>query len=131
MFIFFSLALAKRVAELKNLESEGREVTIGRDYQVGDIPVLLASGVSTGFLSVLVVALYINGEKVQMLYRTPMLLWLVCPILMYWIARVWIKTSRGEMHEDPIVFAIKDTVSRLAVLSIMLAVVAAMFVAWQ
>ena len=91
----------------------------------------MASGVSTGFLSVLVVALYINGEKVQMLYRTPMLLWLVCPILMYWIARVWIKTSRGEMHEDPIVFAIKDTVSRLVVFSIMLAVVAAMFFAWQ
>ena len=66
-----------------------------------------------------------------MLYRTPMLLWLVCPILMYWIARVWIKTSRGEMHEDPIVFAIKDTVSRLVVLIIMLAVVAAMLVAWQ
>ena len=60
-----------------------------------------------------------------------MLLWLVCPILMYWIARVWIKTSRGEMHEDPIVFAIKDTVSRLVVFSIMLAVVAAMFFAWQ
>ena len=130
MFIFFSLAFAKRVAELKNLESEGRQLSVGRDYQIGDIPVLLACGVSTGFLSVLVVALYINGEKVQRLYNEPILLWLVCPILMYWIARVWIKTSRGEMHEDPIVFAIKDKASRLVVLSITLVVVSAMFVSW-
>lgn len=130
MFIFFSLALAKRVAELKNLEAEGRFLTIGRDYRTGDIPVLIASGVSTGFLSVLVVALYINGEKVQRLYAEPMLLWLVCPILMYWVARIWIKTSRGEMHEDPIVFAMRDTASRLVVLLVLLVVASATLFSW-
>jgi len=131
MFIFFSLALAKRVAELKNLESEGRMYTIGRDYRISDIPVLLASGVSTGFLSVLVVSLYINGEKVQRMYSEPMFLWLVCPILMYWVARIWIKTSRGEMHEDPIVFTMRDYASRVVVLSIVLVVAAAMLFSWQ
>ncbi len=130
MFIFFSLALAKRVAELKNLEADGRFATIGRDYQTNDIPVLLASGVSTGFMSVLVIALYINGEKVQRLYGEPMLLWLVCPIVMYWVARIWIKTSRGEMHEDPIVFAMHDRASRLVVLAVMLVVALAMLVPW-
>ena len=118
------------MAELKNLEAEGRFLTIGRDYRTGDIPVLIASGVSTGFLSVLVVALYINGEKVQRLYAEPMLLWLVCPILMYWVARIWIKTSRGEMHEDPIVFAMRDTASRLVVLLVLLVVASATLFSW-
>ena len=113
MFFFFSLALAKRVAELINLQKAGRETTLGRDYQVSDVPVLLASGVSTGYLSVLVVALYINSEKVQLIYGTPMMLWLVCPILMYWVGRIWMKTARGLMHEDPIVFGIRDRISRL------------------
>jgi len=111
MFIFFSLALAKRVAELMNLQKSGQEKTIGRDYRVADLPVLVASGVSTGFLSVLVVALYINSEKVSVMYSTPEILWLVCPVLMYWIGRLWMITSRGDMHEDPIIFAIKDRVS--------------------
>ncbi len=116
MFVFFSLALAKRVAELSNLESQGRDIAVGRRYRVSDIPVLQTMGIATGFLSVLIVALYINGDKVVETYRYPMLLWLVCPILMYWIGRLWLVTARGDMHEDPIVFVMRDPPSRIAVM---------------
>jgi len=108
LFVFFSLALAKRVAELANLALAGRDMAPGRGYTVGDRAFLTMVGVSTGYLSVLVVALYINSAKVLRVYSEPMLLWLVCPVLMYWIGRIWLETSRGNMHEDPIVFALKD-----------------------
>jgi len=111
MFIFFSLALAKRVAELINLQKANKEKTLGRDYRVSDLPVLISTGVSTGYLSVLIVALYINSDKVRVMYNTPDFLWLVCPILMYWIGRLWMITARGEMHEDPIIFAMRDRTS--------------------
>jgi len=125
MFLFFSFALAKRVTELTNLKNAGKESTVGRDYLVSDIPMLMASGVSTGYLSVLVVALYINSDKVKTLYSTPELLWLVCPVLMYWVGRIWIKTARGLMHEDPIVFAMRDRVSVYVIGFAILAVVSA------
>ena len=128
MFIFFSLALAKRVAELMNLQKLGQDKTVGRDYHVADLPVLLASGVSTGFLSVLIVALYINSEKVSVMYSTPEILWLVCPVLLYWIGRLWMITGRGEMHEDPIIFAIRDRVSFDAIGLMAVAVLAAKFI---
>ncbi len=128
MFIFFSLAMAKRVSELMNLQAAGVEKTVGRDYLVADLPVLTACGVATGFISVLVVALYINSEKVSEMYSTPQFLWLVCPILMYWIGRLWMKTGRGEMHEDPIIFAMRDKVSLETVVLMMIVVGAAAFV---
>ena len=118
MFFFFSLASAKRVAELINLQLEGRQSPVGRDYQVADIPVMLASGVSTGFISIMIVALYINSEKVQTIYTNPMILWLLCPVLMYLIGRIWMFTARGHMHEDPIVFAVRDRGSIYAALLI-------------
>ena len=126
MFTFFSLALAKRVAELINLEREGKNNAVGRKYSVSDISVLQSMGIATGFLSVLIVALYINGEKVAEMYSYPMLLWLVCPILMYWIGRLWLVTARGHMDEDPIVFVMRDGPSRLAVVLIVSVVVIAM-----
>jgi len=108
MFVFFSLALAKRVAELANLELSGRDAAPGRGYTVADRAFLTTTGIATGYLSVLIVALYINSEKVLRIYSQPMVLWLLCPVLMYWIGRIWIETTRGNMHEDPIVFALKD-----------------------
>lgn len=128
MFMFFSLALAKRVAELINLDRQGRASTIGRNYSVADIQVLQTMGITTGFLSVLVVSLYINSDKVLEIYHQPMLLWIVCPILMYWIGRLWLITARGYMHEDPIVFLIRDGVSLISVLLIMAVIILAMFV---
>jgi len=113
MFIFFGLAIAKRVSELKNLEIDGRNETIGRDYRVTDIPVLMACGVAAGYISILIVALYINSEKVLRMYSSPEILWLLCPILMYWVGRLWLVTWRGQLHEDPVIFAMRDRVSQI------------------
>jgi len=115
MFFFLSLAFAKRFSEIENLRREGREKASGRGYTIADLPMLNSSGVAAGYISILVVALYIDSEKVQQMYAHPEILWLICPPLLFWIGRIWLITGRGEMHEDPIVFAIKDKVSLLIV----------------
>ncbi|HIO97826.1 MAG TPA: UbiA family prenyltransferase [Leucothrix sp.] len=115
MFFFLSLAFAKRFSEIENLRREGREKAAGRGYTIADLPMLNSSGVAAGYISILVVALYIDSEKVQQMYAHPEILWLICPPLLFWIGRIWLITGRGEMHEDPIVFAIKDKVSLLIV----------------
>jgi hypothetical protein len=74
---------------------------------------LQSFGAASGYLSVLVLALYINSVNVQILYSRPEVIWLLCPLLLYSISRVWLKTHRGEMHDDPVIFAIRDRVSRL------------------
>jgi len=111
MFFFLSLAFAKRFSEVDNIRKEGREKAVGRGYSVVDLPMLNISGVASGYISILVVALYIDSEKVRQMYTHPEILWLICPPLLFWIGRIWLITGRGEMHEDPIVFAIKDKVS--------------------
>ena len=111
MFFFLSLAFAKRFSEVENLRKEGREKATGRGYSIADLPMLNISGVAAGYISILVVALYIDSEKVREMYTHPEILWLICPPLLFWIGRIWLITGRGEMHEDPIVFAIKDKVS--------------------
>lgn len=116
MFFFLSLAYVKRFSELDNLRREGREKSLGRGYRVEDLPMLKSSGVASGYLSILIVALYINSEKVGQMYAHPEILWLLCPLLLYWIGRIWLITGRGQMHEDPIVFAIRDRVSISTVL---------------
>lgn len=125
MFFFISMALAKRVVELINLRNTGRQWANGRGYRISDIPVLLSSGVCTGYISVLVVALYINSEKVLQMYEQPEALWVVCPALMYWVGRVWLKTARGEMHEDPILFAVHDRASLYVLALLVLGLLAA------
>lgn len=125
MFFFFSLANAKRVAELQNLSSAGRANSEGRDYRVTDLPMLAMTGVSTGYVSVLVVALYINSDKSVQNYATPAWLWSLCPLLAYWLGRIWLKTWRSQMHEDPIVYALRDRESRVVALLIVAAVLLA------
>ena len=113
MFIFLSLAMVKRYAELKGLKSLGdKSLAKGRGYEVDDIELLSSLGGASGYISVLVLALYINSESVQSLYGHSIALWAVCPLLLYWISRVWIIAHRGNMHEDPIVFAFTDSISR-------------------
>jgi 4-hydroxybenzoate polyprenyltransferase len=107
MFVFLSLAMVKRYTELRSMASMGSAVAPGRGYRTDDLPLLLACGTATGFASVLVLALYIN-DGATLLYRYPQVLWLLCPLFMYWICRIWLKTHRGELHDDPIVFAIRD-----------------------
>ena len=111
IFIFLSLALAKRSSELYNLMQQDKHWANGRGYGIDDLPLINSMGIASGYLSVLVVALYINSEKVLSVYQHPEVLWIFCPALLYWISRIWLKTSRGEMDEDPIVFAIKDRIS--------------------
>ncbi len=124
MFLFLSLAFVKRYTELVSLRSECRDnVAHGRSYEVGDLEILSSFGAAAGYLSVLVAALYISSNDVQKLYQQPSLLWGICPILLYWISRVWIIAHRGSMHDDPIIFAMKDRVSLLSgalVLAVML-----------
>lgn len=115
MFFFLSLAIAKRVSELENIKAENKMNPSSRDYKVSDIDILISAGISSGFISVLVISLYVNSDKVKQAYEIPEVLWLICPLLLYWVGRLWILTSRGQMHEDPIVFALTDRIS-LAVL---------------
>jgi 4-hydroxybenzoate polyprenyltransferase len=111
MFLFLSLALVKRYSELHMLRQQNREAAKGRGYSAGDLEQLANLGAAAGYISVLVLALYISSEDVAIHYDRPGLLWLVCPPLLYWVSRVWLITHRGQMHHDPIVFAIKDRAS--------------------
>lgn len=111
VFIFLSLALVKRYAELTVHIQEGKSSAHGRGYVVSDAPLLQTLGVSSGYISALIVALYVRSEDVVSLYAQPLAIWLVLPILLFWVSWVWLKAERGEMHDDPIVFAAKDKAS--------------------
>lgn len=123
MFLFLSLALVKRHAELALVREHGRTDAVGRGYRVEDLPLLATLGGASGYLSVLVLALYINSRESAALYDEPQLLWLLCPLLLYWISRVWLLTTRGRMHDDPVLFALRDPAS-LVVAALGLAAVA-------
>ena len=112
MFVFLSLAFIKRFSELKSARHSGHEGNIrGRGYVHQDLELVSSMGSGAGYLSVLVLALYIQDVHTAELYATPQVIWLACPILLYWISRAWLIAHRGQMHDDPIVFAIKDRVS--------------------
>jgi 4-hydroxybenzoate polyprenyltransferase/phosphoserine phosphatase len=113
LFIFTSLAMAKRYAELKSLELGSTAWAGGRGYHVGDQAIISNLGVASGYIATLVLALYINSPDVVELYRNEGLIWLLCPMLMYWIGRIWLLASRGDMHQDPVVFATGDKASYL------------------
>lgn len=114
MFIFLSLALVKRYAELIDARRKGNEVkTRGRGYFPADLEMLSSLGAASGYLSVMVLALYIQDIKTVSMYQHPELIWLSCPLLLFWISRIWMLTHRGQMHDDPVLFAIKDKVSIL------------------
>lgn len=113
MFIFLSLALVKRYSEILLLAESKRTKAAGRGYEHGDLSLLQSMGTASGYLSVIVIALYINSPEVRQLYSQPTFLWAVCPLLLLWISWVWMKAHRGQMHHDPVVFAIKDPTSAL------------------
>lgn len=114
MFIFLSLALVKRYAELRDARAKGKDSkTRGRGYFPDDLEMISSLGASSGYLSVMVLALYIQDGSTASMYHYPQLIWLACPLLLYWITRIWMLTHRGAMHEDPVVFAIKDRTSLL------------------
>jgi 4-hydroxybenzoate polyprenyltransferase len=129
VFIFFSLALVKRCSELVTLQQRGREATHGRDYRTTDLVVLWPLGVGSALSAVVVFGLFINAAETQARYASPQGLWLVAIGLIYWLARLWIKTARGEMHDDPLVFAVRDFGSRITILAMIAAMLAAHFLA--
>ena len=108
MFLFQSLGMVKRYAELHVVESLNRAVAHGRDYRVTDRALLATMGVASGYIAVLVFALYLQSPAVLDGYLRPRAMWLLCPLLLYWVSRLWIKAARGEMHDDPLVFMLKD-----------------------
>jgi 4-hydroxybenzoate polyprenyltransferase len=111
MFLFLSLAFVKRYAELSGALQEGAGTARRRGYLPEDREWLGSMGGASGYISVLVLALYINSEQVVTLYRRPLALWLVCPLLLFWIGRMWLLAYRGRIHEDPIVATVRDPVS--------------------
>lgn len=114
MFIFLSLALVKRYSELREARNKGRtEKTRGRGYYPADLEMISSLGASSGYLAVMVLALYIHDQGTMALYSHPQVIWLACPMLLFWITRVWMLTHRGQMHDDPVVFAIRDRASLL------------------
>ncbi|HEY9106749.1 MAG TPA: UbiA family prenyltransferase [Roseateles sp.] len=117
MFFFLGLALVKRCAELVSLQESGRDAAHGRDYQTRDLAVLWPLGVGASLCAIVVLGLYIGSPEAAAVYRESGGLWLACLVLTYWSARMWIKTGRGEMHDDPIVFALKDRGTRLATIA--------------
>ena len=113
VFIFLSLALIKRYSELRIMRLEGKHEAAGRGYHVDDFTILCSAGIASGYLAALVLALYVNSPEVLRLYHIPEAIWLICFLLLYWISRMWMITHRGDMHDDPIVFALTDGPSYL------------------
>jgi 4-hydroxybenzoate polyprenyltransferase/phosphoserine phosphatase len=118
VFIFLSLGLVKRYTEINDGYHAGKLISHGRGYSAADLPLLMSLGVASGFCTVVVMALYINSTDSQALYRHNKPLWLVCPLLLYWLSRVWLLTTRAQMHDDPVVFALRDRIS-LVVLALL------------
>lgn len=110
MFLFLSLALVKRYSELRRVGRRKR-ATRGRGYRASDRQIIANLGTGSGLICALVLALYINSPQVGLLYSTPDALWLLCPLVMYWVGRIWLIAHRGRMDSDPVVFAIKDKMS--------------------
>jgi len=107
MFIFLCLAMTKRYSELR--EAADQESTLsGRGYLPSDLPVVLAVGSASGFVSVVILALYTQSLIVSELYPAPEWIWLIPPLLLYWVARLWLKAGRGEIDDDPVLFAARD-----------------------
>jgi 4-hydroxybenzoate polyprenyltransferase len=125
MFFFASLALIKRYIELTTRLDRDLPDPSNRNYRLGDISVVAALAGAAGFNAVTVFALYISSDMGHTLYRHPQLLWLVCPVLMYWISRILMMAHRRLVHDDPIVFALKDRVSILAGVVIIVIMLAA------
>jgi 4-hydroxybenzoate polyprenyltransferase len=121
VFFFLSLAFVKRFSELEGLRERGRSVPSGRGYMVSDLEQLRALGTGAAYAAVVVMTLYINNPDTKLLYAHVIRLWLVVPVLLLWLSQVWMLASRGEMHDDPVVFAITD--KRSLLLGVLMAVV--------
>lgn len=110
-FLFLSLAMVKRFSEIEMLREKGGTATNGRGYLVADLEQIRSFGTASAYAAVVVFMLYIGRPDVTELYRHAMRLWLIVPLLIYWLNRVWLLASRGELNDDPVVFAMRDPMS--------------------
>ena len=119
IFLFMSLAFVKRYAELitGDEDDESDTTLAGRGYRTTDAPLIQILGVAAGFAAALVFAMYINSQNSLALYREPDILWATLPISTYWVSYMWLRAHRGEMHDDPVIFALRDPASWLTVLA--------------
>ncbi len=113
IFLFLSLGIVKRYTEVAEDHKAGRVAGHGRGYSAADLPLLMSLGTAAGYCAIVVMALYVNSPESQALYRHARGLWLICPMMLFWISRIWLMTTRGLMHDDPIIFALRDRVSLL------------------
>jgi 4-hydroxybenzoate polyprenyltransferase len=111
MFLFVSLAFAKRLTELDIALSLNETKSWSRAYVARDREAFTVMGPAAGMLSILVLALYVSSDVIRAHYLRPDLLWLLCPLMLYWVLRVWFVTLRGQLHHDPVVFALRDVAS--------------------
>ncbi|ARE40846.1 putative membrane protein [Rhodovulum sp. P5] len=118
IFFFFALAAVKRQAELVDNLKRQEPGASGRDYSVEDLPIISMMAIGAGYVSVLVMALYVNAPTTQELYSLPEALWGICCVLLYWLSRTVMIAHRGEMHDDPVVYAARDGISRMSFLLI-------------
>jgi 4-hydroxybenzoate polyprenyltransferase len=125
LFLFFSLALAKRFTEIKTMVRGSETAVAGRGYEIADAEVIAKMGIASGYIAVVILALYVTNPAVAELYSRPSFLLLACPALMYWVSRIWLLAERGRLHDDPIVYAFTDKQSWLVVLAVVIAVLGA------
>jgi len=125
IFFFFSLAAIKRQAELVDGLGSGQAVGRRRGYRPDDALLMASMAAAAGYVAVLVMALYVNSPDVLKLHAKPQALWGICLVLLYWISRMVMVTHRGRMHDDPIVYAVKDRISQICLLLILLFVAGA------
>jgi len=128
LFFFTSLAFAKRYVELRHVEDTEPDEASCRGYARGDSAMVATLGVASGYVSVLVLALYMNSDQMHALYGEGGPLWALCPLMLYWLSRVWLLARRGELHDDPVQFALTDRVSLLVGA---IAVLVTSLAAWQ
>lgn len=126
MFIFLSLAFVKRYTEIKVMIAENKAKTAGRGYLVTDESLLSSAGVGSGLMSVLVFLLYAQSPEVVELYQNPEFFYAIAPFLLYWLLRIWFLAHRDQMHDDPIVFTVKDRTSYIVGIIIFILVIGAM-----
>jgi 4-hydroxybenzoate polyprenyltransferase len=123
-FLFLALALAKRTAELADAETAGRKVE-RRAYTVADLPVLCTMGIGSSFVSSMLLVLYVQSPEVASRYSSPLTLWALVPLLLFWQTRLWLLATRGRMHDDPIVSAARDWVTWAVLVLVLVTIVAA------
>jgi 4-hydroxybenzoate polyprenyltransferase len=111
MFFFLSLALLKRYVELRSAKERGTQKLDRRNYEIEDEGLVESMGLTSGYLSVLVLGLFVSSDDVRLLYQTPEVLWGTSLIMLYWVTRMWFLARRGYVPDDPVLFAARDRVS--------------------